>query len=282
MDDNIPKLDIPKDFIVGDHITGEILKLYGRFPCKIKAGIFVLCMRGTLRATINLTEFNIARYDFVTLPPGSFIQIHDVSDDVHLCFAGFSSAFISNVNYIKSISNYLPAILDNPVMALSEPIATLYQQAFTLLIQASSVSEAYANKEILKSVFTIFLQGAIELYKNHTPLHNRPTTRENEIFREFIQLVMENYTKEHSVSFYAERFNITLQHFCYTIKKASGRTALEIISSIIIMDAKTQLKSTDFPVKKIAFELGFDNMSFFNKYFRQHAGMTPQDYREKE
>lgn len=282
MDDNIPKLDIPKDFIVGDHITGEILKLYGRFPCKIKAGIFVLCMRGTLRATINLTEFNIARYDFVTLPPGSFIQIHDVSDDVHLCFAGFSSAFISNVNYIKSISNYLPTILDNPVMALSEPSATLYQQAFTLLIQASSASEVYTNKEILKSVFTIFLQGAIELYKNHTPKHTRPTTRDNEIFREFIQLVMENYTKEHTVSFYAEKFNITLQHFCYTIKKASGRTALEIISSIIIMDAKTQLKSTDFPVKKIAFELGFENMSFFNKYFRQHVGMTPQDYREKE
>lgn len=282
MDDNIPKLDIPKDFIVGDNVTGEILKLYGRFPCKIKAGIFVLCMRGTLRATVNLAEFKIGRYDFVTLPPGSFIQIHDISDDTRLCFAGFSSAFVSNVNYIKSISNYLPVILDNPVMALSESAATLYQQAYTLLIQASSVSEACANKEILKSVFTIFLQGVIELYKNHAPRQNFPTTRDNEICREFIQLVMENYTKEHSVSFYAKKFNITLQHFCYTIKKASGRTALEIITSIIIMDAKAQLKSTDFPVKKIAFALGFENMSFFNKYFKQRVGMTPQDYREKE
>ena len=42
MEDNIPKFDLPVDFIVGNSITGEILNQYGRFPCKIKAGIFVL------------------------------------------------------------------------------------------------------------------------------------------------------------------------------------------------------------------------------------------------
>ena len=40
MEDNIPKFDLPVDFIVGNSITGEILNQYGRFPCKIKAGIF--------------------------------------------------------------------------------------------------------------------------------------------------------------------------------------------------------------------------------------------------
>ena len=73
-------------------------------------------------------------------------------------------------------------------------------------------------------------------------------TRNMEICREFVQLAMENYTKEHSVSYYAKRLNITLQHFCYVIKKVSGRTALDILSNIIIMDAKAQIKSTDMPV----------------------------------
>ena len=49
--------------------------------------------------------------------------------------------------------------------------------------------------------------------------------------------------------------------------------------SIITMDAKAQLRSTDLTVKEIAFSLGFNNLSFFNKYFRQHTGMTPQEYR---
>ena len=82
MEDNIPKFDLPVDFIVGNSITGEILNQYGRFPCKIKAGIFVLCVQGTVHATVNLTEFTIRKNDFITLPPGCFIQIHEVSDDV--------------------------------------------------------------------------------------------------------------------------------------------------------------------------------------------------------
>lgn len=280
MEDTIPKFDLPVDFIAGNNITGEILNLYGRFPCKIKAGIFVLCVQGSARATVNLTEFTIRKNDFITLPPGCFIQIHEVSDDIKLYFAGFSSTFVSHINYIKTISNYLPVIFDRPVMPLPDHIARLYEQAFDLLINAYSMPKTIENKEILKAVFTIFMQGVIELYKNHTPYSNAPMTRNMEICREFVQLAMENYTKEHSVSYYAKRLNITLQHFCYVIKKVSGRTALDILSNIIIMDAKAQLKSTDLPVKKIAFALGFDNLSFFNKYFRQHVGMTPQEYRE--
>ena len=79
MEDNIPKFDIPLDFIVGDSITGEILNQYGRFPCKIKAGVFVLCVQGSVQATVNLTKFIIKPNDFITLPPGCFIQIHEVS-----------------------------------------------------------------------------------------------------------------------------------------------------------------------------------------------------------
>ena len=280
MEDNIPKFDLPVDFIVGNSITGEILNQYGRFPCKIKAGIFVLCVQGTVHATVNLTEFTIRKNDFVTLPPGRCIQRHEVSDDVKLCFAGFSSVFVSHINYIKTITNYLPVIFDSPIMPLPEHISLLYQQAFDLLINAYSMPKTIENKEIIKAIFTIFMQGVIELYRNHTPYSNAPMTRNMEICREFVQLAMENYTKEHSVSYYAKRLNITLQHFCYVIKKVSGRTALDILSNIIIMDAKAQLKSTDMPVKKIAFALGFDNLSFFNKYFRQHVGMTPQEYRE--
>ena len=40
IDVDLPKFDIPKDFIVGDGITGDILNMYGLFPCKIKAGVF--------------------------------------------------------------------------------------------------------------------------------------------------------------------------------------------------------------------------------------------------
>lgn len=280
IDDALPKFDLPVDFVTDDSITGDILNQYGRFPCHIKAGVFVLCTRGTVRATINLSEYTITHNDFVTVLPGSFIQIHEVSSDTRVCFAGFSSEFISRVSYVETYLDFLPMILDNPIMALQEEVAQLYRNAFSLLIRAYSLPNTLDNKEILMSIFTIFFQGVGELYKRCKPTNNEPIKREHELYRQFIQLLMTHYTQEHEVSFYAKKCGVTPAHFSGAIRKASGHSPLAIITGIIIMNAKAQLKSTRLPVKEIAFSLGFNNLSFFNKYFRKHVKMTPQEYRE--
>ena len=280
IDDALPKFDLPVDFVTDDSITGDILNQYGRFPCHIKAGVFVLCTRGTVRATINLSEYTITHNDFVTVLPGSFIQIHEVSSDTRVCFAGFSSEFISRVSYVETYLDFLPMILDNPIMALQEEVAQLYRNAFSLLIRAYSLPNTLDNKEILMSIFTIFFQGVGELYKRCKPTTNEPIKREHELYRLFIQLLMTHYTQEHEVSFYAKKCGVTPAHFSGAIRKASGHSPLAIITGIIIMNAKAQLKSTRLPVKEIAFSLGFNNLSFFNKYFRKHVEMTPQEYRE--
>ena len=280
IDDALPKFDLPVDFVTDDSITGDILNQYGRFPCHIKAGVFVLCTRGTVRATINLSEYTITHNDFVTVLPGSFIQIHEVSSDTRVCFAGFSSEFISRVSYVETYLDFLPMILDNPIMTLQEEVAQLYRNAFSLLIRAYSLPNTLDNKEILMSIFTIFFQGVGELYKRCKPTTNEPIKREHELYRQFIQLLMTHYTQEHEVSFYAKKCGVTPAHFSGAIRKASGHSPLAIITGIIIMNAKAQLKSTRLPVKEIAFSLGFNNLSFFNNSFRNHVEMTPQEYRE--
>lgn len=92
-------------------------------------------------------------------------------------------------------------------------------------------------------------------------------------------MVMKYYIVHHGTSFYANQLGLSLPHFCSTIKKVAGNTPLEVIASVILMDAKSRLKSTNEPVKNIALSLGFNNISFFNKFFKQHTGVTPQEYR---
>ena len=91
--ESFPKFDLPVDFIADDSITGDILNYYGNFPCKIKAGVFVLCTEGMVRATINLLEIVIRKNDFIVVLPNSFIQIHEVSSDTRISFAGFANCF---------------------------------------------------------------------------------------------------------------------------------------------------------------------------------------------
>jgi AraC-like DNA-binding protein len=59
----------------------------------------------------------------------------------------------------------------------------------------------------------------------------------------------------------------------------SGHTAGDIIADAILMDAKAQLKVTSCPIKEISMHLGFENVSFFNRFFKSHVGVTPRVYR---
>ena len=257
IDVDLPKFDIPKDFIVGDGITGDILNMYGLFPCKIKAGVFAFCTRGTIRVTINLDEHTARANDFITLLPNTFIQIHEVSEDAEVCFVAFSSRFLESINFIRTISNLIVTIIENPVVPLSGNAAAIYKDFFSLLVRADNAPDSILFTDSLKPVLS----------------------RDKEIAREFVQLVWQYYTKERSASFYAGKLRITLPHFCYVIKKTTGMTALDIIANIVIMDAKAQLKSTNLPIKEISIGLGYSNVAFFDKYFRRYVGMSPLEYR---
>ena len=175
----------------------------------------------------------------------------------------------------------MPMILNSPVISLQEDVAGLYRNVYLLLIRAYTLPHSLENKEIIRSVLAIFLQGTKELYKRYGKKLDEPLRREQELYRQFIQLLMVHYTKEHEVAFYAEKCGVTAAHFSSAIRRASGYSPLAIITEIIIMNAKAQLKTTRLPVKEIAFSLGFNNHSFFNKYFRKKVKMTPLEYREK-
>lgn len=78
---------------------------------------------------------------------------------------------------------------------------------------------------------------------------------------------------------YAKKLGITPAHLSTIVKQTTDKTCVEIITSMVIMDAKAQLKSTDLSIHDIAYSLNFTNMSFFGKYFKRHVGMGPLEYR---
>jgi AraC-like DNA-binding protein len=103
--------------------------------------------------------------------------------------------------------------------------------------------------------------------------------RKTEIYHEYSDLVMKHYHEWHHVADYAEVLRITVPHLCSTIKLASNRTAGDLIVEAILTDAKAQLKLSVTPIKEIANSLGFENVAFFNRFFKTHVGITPKNYR---
>ena len=274
----IPLLDIPIDYIVGV-AEGKLLNEYGRFPCKIKAGVVAFVARGTARATVNITEYEFRENDVVILTGNVFFRIKEVSDDALVYYVGFSSEFLAKKSYVVSslINDISHKVGILPRMSVMANVGETFADAFRLLIKMSGAG--VLTSDIMTAVLGIMVQ--VLMSKNvAAEASGRSEDRKITLYKEFYALVMKYYTKEHKLSFYADKMGITLPHLCTTIKQASGQTASKFITDAIITDAKAQLKSTNLQVKEIALSLGFDNIAFFNKFFKANVNMTPKMYRE--
>ena len=124
------------------------------------------------------------------------------------------------------------------------------------------------------------MQGTAELYKNHGKWKSALHSRSKVMCREFIKLVMSNYTKQRSVAFYAEHLGCYRFPFLFDHKKETGKTALEIITAIVMMDIKAQLKSTELPIKEDCLFTGIQQyvvlQQIFQKAYRHDTTGVPQ------
>ena len=276
----MPLFDLPIDFIVYDDITADLLKYYKSFPCKLEACIFAYVIEGSAEADINLWDYTVQKGDFVIIVPGTFLQIQNVSDDIKIAFAGFSSGFLNDVNLWKSLAPIIMQIFSQPIFKLSDEFGSLISNTFNLITQAEHLSVNILTPQVAQHFLGIMIDALVQAINSNLASCQKTTnTREQQILAEFLQLAFENYRKEHKVSFYAHEVNLTLSHFCNVIHKATGMTPQEIIMNIIIKDAKTQLKATKMPISNIASSLGFSTPTTFTRYFRTYTGTTPQEYR---
>lgn len=78
---------------------------------------------------------------------------------------------------------------------------------------------------------------------------------------------------------YADKLCIHVNHLNRVVKKTTGKTTTEIISSRILATAKRLLKETSLSIGEIALNLGFEETASFSKFFRIHTGFCPKVYR---
>ena len=271
IDNDIPKIDLPEDWIIGKLTKSEIglLNLYANYPCRLKAEIFVLCLQGDLEASIDLTRYKVRPGSFITIQPGTILQIYRVEGDLEIYFMGFSSNFISQSNLNKMAVDMHYAAKDTPIIELKEKPVELLEDYFSLLLKTYNTCKPALNKHILNHLLSGVFMGVSAMYKDKVESKTNLSKAEQ---------ISKNFTQR-SVAWYAKKLGITPAHLSTIVKQTTDKTCVEIITSMVIMDAKAQLKSTDLSIHDIAYSLNFTNMSFFGKYFKRHVGMGPLEYR---
>ena len=99
-------------------------------------------------------------------------------------------------------------------------------------------------------------------------------------FLEFRDKIEHNCHKLHLVKDYVKMLNVSLPSLAASTQKYAGTTPLKMINMRITLEAKRLLYYTPLRVKEISALLGFDDPSYFVKFFKRNVGMTPAEFKE--
>ncbi|MEW6155871.1 MAG: helix-turn-helix domain-containing protein [Verrucomicrobiota bacterium] len=93
--------------------------------------------------------------------------------------------------------------------------------------------------------------------------------------------IQEHQAEDLSLGQVAKAVNTSTFYFCKMFKKITGLNFTDYLSRIRIEKAKNLLLNRNLRISEIAFEVGFQSLTHFNRVFKRIVGQSPTEYRSK-
>lgn len=251
------------------------------YPSRLEMGIMAICLRGSTQMSIDLKEYTFEANDMVVILADQIVRQHQQSDDFLCCVFAVSIGFAQEA--ILSYRQFLPTLLrikDDPRVPLKPEEVVSILEYCSFLRQKVNMKDNCFRREIAMSLFHALFYELGNIMNRYAPAAGRQAkTRRDEVFEQFIHLVRDHYKTQRSVAFYAGKLCLTPKHLSNVVKGLTGKSAGGWIDDYVILEAKALLKSTALTILQVSEALNFANQSFFGKYFRQHTGVSPSQYR---
>jgi AraC-like DNA-binding protein len=203
-----------------------------------------------------------------------YLHVYDISNNTTSLFERFNFPFeIKAISVDRVLIERLLTI--NPNIELKKYDPKLYDNTPTLLDSISSrvsvpIAETFETQGILQQLLSRFLKTATPKFV--------ATDKRILISLEYITSHIED---ELNIRKLANICSLSLDHFIRLFRKEMNKTPLVYINEKRIERAQSLLIFTNQPVKDIAYQLSFENVSYFNRLFKKYTGYTPLEYRMK-
>ncbi len=259
-------------------------------PFSLDAFVFILCESGEFVITTNSNDLRLKKHDLFINFPGQVIHAgvpDDYKEPIAVHIAVIDLAFIHEMNLdIKPIAQKLLDLRSSQYMELPENVfSELTNLIKSITDEINNNEPDSATNDILRSLMTaIFFKigRMVDKKAADSQIDKEVFDKNIKYFKDFMVLLGQNFRKERSVGFYADKMHLSPKYFTTLIKRASGQTAADWINNYVILEAKNLLKYSTMNIQEISYSLNFPNQSFFGKYFKHHTGMTPSEYKKQK
>ena len=264
---------IPRDFTeVPLHWHDEMEIIY------IKKG------NGTI--TVDFTQHTVSAGDIALILPG---QLHSIGQFESESMEYENIIFHPNMLISKKTdtcnTDYLVPLLSGNV---SLPL--LYTPDSPHYAEISACIDA--NDEICKtypSGYQLFIKGQLFLLFYilfHKCSTKEPSGKDRSKSLEKMKLILKyvenNYMEKITIEDIANEVGLSQSHFMKYFKNTMGTSFVDYLNEYRLTMASRLLISSDSSILAIASEVGFENLSYFNRIFKKRFGQTPREYRRRQ
>ena len=174
----------------------------------------------------------------------------------------------------------------NAVIYLSDEQAGEYITLFKLMQSEYSLKDRF-SAEVIRG----YLHALIHKSRSQVAVHNATQLHKNtaglRLVRAFTKLYMKDVNtvrlgKEidlKKISEYATRLGVSASHLNDTIKSITGKSAGQLMRSQLIKQATMCIKHSSKTISEIAYLMGFDDPSYFSRFYKKETGKMPSDVR---
>jgi len=168
-------------------------------------------------------------------------------------------------------------VFEQPYLNLSTNLDILFLKLISSVKKEINKKDFWAEEMIKTYIKQIIISATRTLIKSNND--SQIVSYDKELARKFSQLVELHYRKNHNVSEYANMLNITPKNLNKKIVSEKQVAPSIIIKQRIILQAKRLLANTTLSIKEIADYLGYEDYSYFVRFFKSQTGLPPLSFR---
>ncbi len=248
-------------------------------PHKHCGNEFFFVTSGHLIRNCNSNNIRLNKNEFHLSLSRQVSFIHSFSADLQGFYCRFGDLFLeqtflkenieTDLEFINSFLRQYPIRLNKETSGHLEFLFNALRRFYLKKSVAYTLMQVYLIA-IICEVKKLMMESGLDFYPSKAFL----------ITKKYNDLLAEHVTKEHSIQFYAKQLQITPNHLNKSVKSVTGRTAITLLNEVILQEAKTRLKHSNLTIGEIAFQLGFEDLSYFSRFFKKATGFSPIKYRK--
>jgi AraC-like DNA-binding protein len=250
-------------------------------PIRLNFILMALCRKGKASYNIDTCEQTVLPGDLFFISERHIVDNFQSSDDFDCLYIMLSTQFYHGfVQNVKNVSSLLLFSMNNPVVSLTKQEIQTYENFFMVIREKIADKNHHYRTELVQALLLAMFYDMSDIIYRVEQNSAKKQTRSDVIFSRFINLLQENFRKERRVGWYASQLEITAKYLSEVVKNVSKRTPNEWIDSYVVLEIRVLLKNSPKTIKEITEELNFPNQSFLGKYFKEHVGVSPSEYRK--